>query len=90
MVSLFQKSLEKHLELFNRLICVERDVEIACLEIVESLDSDGKVMFCGNGGSAADCQHLAAELPWFFRFSFSCPSHFPEGRSIAYRNKPYQ
>ena len=42
MVSLFQKSLEKHLELFNRLICVERDVEIACLEIVESLDSDGK------------------------------------------------
>jgi D-sedoheptulose 7-phosphate isomerase len=22
----------------------------------------GKVMFCGNGGSAADCQHLAAEL----------------------------
>jgi len=24
--------------------------------------SDGKIMFCGNGGSAADCQHLAAEL----------------------------
>lgn len=24
--------------------------------------SGGKVMFCGNGGSAADCQHLAAEL----------------------------
>jgi D-sedoheptulose 7-phosphate isomerase len=62
MVSLFQKSLEKHLELFNRLVCVERDVEIACLEIVKSLDSGGKVMFCGNGGSAADCQHLAAEF----------------------------
>jgi D-sedoheptulose 7-phosphate isomerase len=31
-------------------------------KIVESLFSGGKVMFCGNGGSAADSQHLAAEL----------------------------
>jgi D-sedoheptulose 7-phosphate isomerase len=28
----------------------------------DSLKSGGKVMFCGNGGSAADSQHLAAEL----------------------------
>jgi D-sedoheptulose 7-phosphate isomerase len=31
-------------------------------KIEESLRSGGKVMFCGNGGSAADSQHLAAEL----------------------------
>jgi D-sedoheptulose 7-phosphate isomerase len=31
-------------------------------EIVESLRSGGKVLLCGNGGSAADAQHLAAEL----------------------------
>lgn len=31
-------------------------------EIVESLRAGGKVLFCGNGGSAADSQHLAAEL----------------------------
>lgn len=30
--------------------------------IVESLRAGGKIMFCGNGGSAADSQHLAAEL----------------------------
>jgi D-sedoheptulose 7-phosphate isomerase len=30
--------------------------------IEESLRAGGKVMFCGNGGSAADSQHLAAEL----------------------------
>lgn len=30
--------------------------------MIESLRSGGKVMFCGNGGSAADSQHLAAEL----------------------------
>jgi D-sedoheptulose 7-phosphate isomerase len=29
---------------------------------IESLKSGGKIMFCGNGGSAADSQHLATEL----------------------------
>ena len=31
-------------------------------EIIESLNSGNKVLFCGNGGSAADAQHIAAEL----------------------------
>ncbi|HEV7448282.1 MAG TPA: SIS domain-containing protein [Steroidobacteraceae bacterium] len=31
-------------------------------KIEETLRAGGKVMFCGNGGSAADSQHLAAEL----------------------------
>ena len=30
--------------------------------IIQSLNSGGKIMFCGNGGSAADSQHLSAEL----------------------------
>ena len=30
--------------------------------IVNSFKNGNKVMFCGNGGSAADAQHLAAEL----------------------------
>jgi len=29
--------------------------------VVDTLRGGGKVMFCGNGGSAADAQHLAAE-----------------------------
>ena len=29
---------------------------------VQSLRTGGKLLFCGNGGSAADAQHLAAEL----------------------------
>ena len=29
---------------------------------VESLQNGGKIWFAGNGGSAADAQHLAAEL----------------------------
>jgi len=31
-------------------------------KMVGVFDSGGKVMFCGNGGSASDAQHLAAEL----------------------------
>ncbi len=29
---------------------------------IQALQQGGKIMFCGNGGSAADAQHLAAEL----------------------------
>lgn len=31
-------------------------------EAVRCFKNDGKILFCGNGGSAADAQHLAAEL----------------------------
>ncbi len=29
---------------------------------IESFNQDGKMLLCGNGGSAADAQHIAAEL----------------------------
>jgi D-sedoheptulose 7-phosphate isomerase len=34
----------------------------AAMQIVKALRAGGKVLFCGNGGSAADAQHLAAEF----------------------------
>jgi D-sedoheptulose 7-phosphate isomerase len=37
-------------------------IERATDAIVQSLRMEGKVLLCGNGGSAADAQHLAAEL----------------------------
>ena len=37
-------------------------------EIVTCYGHDGKVLFCGNGGSAADAQHIAAELSGRFYF----------------------
>lgn len=37
-------------------------VEAAACACTDSLQAGGKVLFCGNGGSAADSQHLAAEL----------------------------
>ena len=34
----------------------------AAAAVTECLRNGGKVLFCGNGGSAADAQHMAAEL----------------------------
>jgi phosphoheptose isomerase len=39
-----------------------QDVVAAARLIADSLASGGKVLLCGNGGSAADAQHIAAEL----------------------------
>ncbi len=49
---------------------VKRDTIAACGDqvasavglIVASLRNRGKLLLCGNGGSAADAQHLAAEM----------------------------
>jgi D-sedoheptulose 7-phosphate isomerase len=36
---------------------------LQCINAIHnSLSSDGKILLCGNGGSAADAQHLAAEF----------------------------
>ena len=43
-------------------------VEEAAKLMIETLQSGGKVLFCGNGGSAADAQHLAAELSGRFYY----------------------
>lgn len=40
----------------------EAALEAVVEAVVESLGSGGRVLLCGNGGSAADAQHLAAEL----------------------------
>ena len=48
-----------------------RAVAEAAEAVVASLESGGTVYFCGNGGSAADAQHLAAELAGRFRLERS-------------------
>lgn len=55
-------NLEEHLELFRRLPSVTAAVEKAANLIADTLSGGQKLMLCGNGGSAADSQHLAAEF----------------------------
>ena len=44
----------------------------AAERMVDCLKKDGKILACGNGGSAADCQHFSAEL--LNRFEMERPS----------------
>jgi len=48
--------------------------------IIDCYKSGGKVLWCGNGGSAADAQHLAAELSG--RFYYDRPPLFSEALHV--------
>src|SRR5207248_6710461 len=43
------------------------DIVTVSEHIINTLHNDGKVLTCGNGGSAADAQHFAAELVGRYR-----------------------
>jgi D-sedoheptulose 7-phosphate isomerase len=61
--SLALKSLKQHLEVFQDI--VESDIENieACAEMIfDTFQNGNKILIFGNGGSAADAQHLAAEF----------------------------
>jgi D-sedoheptulose 7-phosphate isomerase len=47
---------------FARLSTQSAAIEEAAGAMIAALAAGNKIMFCGNGGSAADSQHLAAEL----------------------------
>ncbi len=47
---------------FSQLAAQGDEVDAAGEMLVASLNAGSKIIFCGNGGSAADSQHLAAEL----------------------------
>lgn len=43
-------------------------IEEAASQLIECFRSGGRVFLCGNGGSAADAQHVSAELSGRFRY----------------------
>ena len=58
-----KKEFRLHLETIEAVInCMEADLEKASILAVETLKRGNKILLCGNGGSAADAQHIAAEL----------------------------
>jgi D-sedoheptulose 7-phosphate isomerase len=58
-----KEEFNSHLETINKVMNhMESDVEAAATIVVEALKNGNKVLLCGNGGSAADAQHIAAEL----------------------------
>ncbi|MEA3498444.1 MAG: SIS domain-containing protein, partial [Campylobacterota bacterium] len=63
MLTTIKQEFESHLETINNVIdSMEDDIQTASTIIVDALKNGNKVLLCGNGGSAADAQHIAAEL----------------------------
>ena len=61
-MNIFQRGLQEHLGLFQTLSSLSAPVERAADLIAGALRNGRKLMLCGNGGSAADSQHIAAEM----------------------------
>ena len=57
----FQKELSKNVEAHLRLTGLMPEIDKAIKMIHKKIKLGGKLLFCGNGGSAADAQHLVAE-----------------------------
>ena len=64
-----KQTISENTELINKIKLIVKDI-VTCYK------NGGKVLFCGNGGSAADAQHLAAELSG--RYYIDRPSLFAE------------
>jgi D-sedoheptulose 7-phosphate isomerase len=58
----FKKSISSNVTIHKKLQNLENEVKQAVEKIFLCLKNGNKVLICGNGGSAADAQHLAAEF----------------------------
>jgi len=62
MKDLIQHEFNEHIETFEQMTNLFDDIAKAANLCVECLETGNKILIFGNGGSAADAQHIAAEL----------------------------
>lgn len=65
--SSFGQAIEDHLKVIDSLRNQESVLQGIAEEIARAILAGKKILWCGNGGSAADSQHFAAELMGRFR-----------------------
>lgn len=56
------KQLNDSIKAKRSIVKIKKSLDLAILNIHDKIKLGGKIMLCGNGGSAADAQHLAAEF----------------------------
>ena len=54
--------LEELISRYPALSVCKSDIRSALEALVSSVRAGGTILLCGNGGSAADCEHIAGEL----------------------------
>jgi len=62
MKDIIKNEFNEHIKVANSIHCLTDAVAISAQLCIDCLKSDGKILLFGNGGSAADAQHIAAEL----------------------------
>ena len=77
-----KKELEKHIDLLIKRypaleVCRQQIID-AYLIMEECYEHDGKLLIAGNGGSAADSEHIAGELMKRFKTPRPVPAEFAE------------
>ncbi|MGS2717387.1 D-sedoheptulose 7-phosphate isomerase [Eionea flava] len=58
----YLSQLDQHIEVMNFSRALADQVAVVGQQWVDALEQGGKILLMGNGGSAADAQHIAAEL----------------------------
>ena len=62
-----RRAIEDHIEVVQQIAEQQELIELIAQRIIQAILTGGKILWCGNGGSAADSQHLAAEFVGRFR-----------------------
>lgn len=79
---MIDKKLQKHIDLllkrYPKLECVKNSIIEAYLILEECYKHDGKLLIAGNGGSAADSEHIAGELMKRFKIFRPVPEEFAD------------
>jgi len=63
----FGKAIQAHQDVIRQLEQQQHVLHAIAMEMTVALHAGGKILWCGNGGSASDAQHLAAEIVGRFR-----------------------
>ncbi len=61
-MSVIRQHIQDHQLCIEQLVALESTIQSLGEMLVSCLKRGGKILLCGNGGSAADAQHIAAEL----------------------------
>ena len=54
--------INAHIQTAQKMPALAQTIQKAALLAIQTLKNGNKILICGNGGSAADAQHIAAEL----------------------------
>ncbi|HIQ14922.1 MAG TPA: SIS domain-containing protein [Leucothrix sp.] len=58
----FSTVVSEHLQIINKLEACHQDIQLSSDMILSTFKANKKLLICGNGGSAADSQHIATEF----------------------------